>query len=1304
MRRLVVMVVVAGVSWSGSALALEAVEAANPATRAHEHLDAVKVIRGSATPLKYVTVTAAAAESWTASAEGAFVSVSPTTMQTGPGRVTVRLATAGLTGNGPFTGAVVITPEGGGAAVRVPVALDVWPRDVTDLTREELKDRSNWLSDADFGGNWELWGFLPDDVSHPGENAGRNVRTEEKTECPGGSGTNCTRPGQAGLASGQSVDRAWLLNRGDPRTMVAVLDSGIRWRERSLIDKAYLNARELVACAPPGAMANDPATFDVNEDGVFNIRDYDWATPAYVDVNTNGRLDAQDLIRGSNPATNMPCSDGVDDDANGYMDDISGWDFFWNDNDASDDSDYGHGTGEARDSVGQGHDDTNDMGICMRCTLLPVRVGDSFIADVNQFAEGVAFAVDSGASVVQEALGTINNTPFSQQAIDYAWNNNVLVVASAADETSRHHNFPANGEHLINVHAVVFDTDGQPGRWRTATTFLNFNNCTNYGAHLHLSTPGTGCSSEATGKTSGQAGLLYSYYRQLQEGADPYFDVPLTASEAFQVLIHSADDIDVTGAEADPAALAAEKFVSNEGWDEAFGYGRNNARLTLELLRDKKIPPEVYIDSPRWFESFDPTITPSLEITGSVKVTRDDSAAWVLEYAKGVAPRDADFVQVSTGNVARGTPTQGSLGTLMLAGLFADAQTPSKNVDERTITLRLRATVTRGADSVRAEFRKAFSVLQDPQRRQSLALFLGASGEASPRFADLDGDGRDELVLPTSDGKIHAFRGDGTELPGWPAMLGRYPSVRDDICASTDIPTRRKCHRAARVYQTVDPNTLYSSTAGAASMGDLNGDGSGELDVVVSDFDGSVTAFGMDGRVLPGFPVHMNPDHVSEFLWGKFTPTEERFAEHGFFAQPVLVDLEGDGDLEIVVSGMDQWVYAWHHDGTDVMGWPVHVYNTAVPIGRNGRYDERILAPVTVAFLDGDTLPELVVGTGELVNNTASSYLYALDHRGNLAPGGPFVAGFPILLSGFINEVLPYVGKGMPNAVAAADVDGDGLDEILAASMGGSIGRFDGQGRETGDPSSVYGSRDYFGPESNTTESVVASLINNPTVADLNMDGRLDVINGTAGLALAGASQSGGRRLPFQHSMTAWDLATGYMLDGFPQVVEDFQFFMNYAVGDLDGEGKPELVAGTGVYLVHAFREDGTQPEGWPKNTMGWVASTPALGDMDQDNKMEVAVNTREGWLFVWNMEGRVRKNSATEKPGPIQWSGQHHDLQNTGNLRTPLRDYGVVGDGPTTEPPRCGCRSTGDGGDPVALVAGLLFAVWLGRRGRWAA
>ena len=90
-------------------------------------------------------------------------------------------------------------------------------------------------------------------------------------------------------------------------------------------------------------------------------------------------------------------SDGADDDGNGFADDIAGWDFLDNDNDPFDDVQYGHGTGEARDSTAEASNG-GDAGSCPNCVVVPLRVGDSFVADVNRFAQATLYAVDNGGA------------------------------------------------------------------------------------------------------------------------------------------------------------------------------------------------------------------------------------------------------------------------------------------------------------------------------------------------------------------------------------------------------------------------------------------------------------------------------------------------------------------------------------------------------------------------------------------------------------------------------------------------------------------------------------------------------------------------------------------------------------------------------------------------------------------------------------------------------------------------------------------------------------------------------------------
>lgn len=1306
--------------------------------QAFEKLPDLSVIRGAKLPVKFLQLTADAGESWTSSvnydAGDAWISVTPAS-GTSSTVIHLRIDTSLMTGDGPYSATIDFTPSSG-AVVHVPVQVAVWPRAQQSMTRAELGDRANWPSDPGYGGDWIKWGFLPNPDTHqPASDGdpevGANVDSWEKTPCPEGGpyDENCTRPGQAGLASGLSADAAWLLSTGDPRVTVAVLDSGIRWREFDLVTQYRLNADELQACPPPAAVDGN---FDINEDGVFNIRDYDGA--GYPDLNENGFLDPQDLIHGQNPTTGAACSDGLDDDANGYVDDICGWDFFQNDNDPSDDSDFGHGSGEAKDSVAAGNNGQGGLGICPRCTLLPVRVGDSFIVDVNQFAEGVIFATDTGASVVQEALGSINSTTFMQAAIDYAYNKGVAIVASAADETSYHHNYPGNAEHTLYVHAVVYDTDGEGNSpWKRASTFMNYGNCTNFGGHLVLSTPGTGCSSEATGNTSGQTGLVYSYFKQLQDGGDAYYQKPLSSEEVYQILHQGADDIDVptddfmddqilgqtcsrnedcampwyacyTGL--DPAdnthmsflsSCGSTKYESHPGWDEHFGYGRNNARRSLELIRDKLIPPAVDVSSPRWFEIVDPVATPQLSIKGSVDSSRYASVDWVLQWGKGVEPTDSEFQQVATGTVSQGSPlVDAELGTLDISTIFADPSAPVVGRDDFTVTLRLISTTGTGDSQARGVFRKTFVVHHDPDLKAGWPLFIG-SGPGSGKITDLDGDGLNELVLVPEDGSVHALRADGSELPGFPTAVNNYPSLDDTLCASD--PAR--CHQDSAAYQheLLSAVDKYSSVHAAPAIGDLDGDGVGR-NIVVATLDGLVHVFDSTGLEVDGFPVGLDPEHMSEFVWGKFQPDSQRFAESGVFSSPVLADLDGDGDLEIIVAAMDQWVYAWNHDGSPVNGWPVLCRNETYPAGTdNGeRKDGRIVSTPVVVDLDGDGKPEISMGTNEMIEGNTASFVYALWGDGNAHEGGAYVPNWPRSVTGFVpDEILPFVGRGHPNSPAAADIDGDGKQEVVVAGMGGNISKFGIDGPHGLLPI-LSSSSEYYGLNANTKELITLPLINDPSIADLDMNGRLDVIDGTAGTGLVRVASEGGRRASYDHSVSAWDLDNGYFLDGFPQKVADFQFFMNYAVGDIDADGFPEVVSSGGGYFVTAFNHKGVQPAGWPKYTSQWATGTPALGDLDNDGFIDVVVGTREGWLYIWGTKGPIEAKHGSLHPS-IQWAGFHHDDHNTGNWNTPL-PYKIAAE--KVEDPGCGCTCSQGRSSGRNVVIGALLSlamVWWRRR-----
>src|SRR4029450_5894078 len=112
---------------------------------------------------------------------------------------------------------------------------------------------------------------------------------------------------------------------------------------------------------------------------------------------------------------------------------------------------------------------------CPNCMSIHMRVGDSFIADVNNFAEATIYATDNDMMVVQAALGTLNNSHLSRQAIDYAYDHGTTVIASAADEAAQHHNWPSSNPHVILVNSVTKYDDTEP-----VHSYLYFNGATNF--------------------------------------------------------------------------------------------------------------------------------------------------------------------------------------------------------------------------------------------------------------------------------------------------------------------------------------------------------------------------------------------------------------------------------------------------------------------------------------------------------------------------------------------------------------------------------------------------------------------------------------------------------------------------------------------------------------------------------------------------------------------------------------------------------------------------------------------------------
>jgi hypothetical protein len=160
----------------------------------------------------------------------------------------------------------------------------------------------------------------------------------------------------------------------------------------------------------------------------------------------------------------------------------------------------------------------------------------------------------------------------------------------------------------------------------------------------------------------------------------------------------------------------------------------------------------------------------------------------------------------------------------------------------------------------------------------------------SPALADFDNDGRLECVVYTWDSyeaKIHIFTYQGANYPGWPKSVG---------------------------YSYTDNLSL--------TVADVNGDSS--LDIVLGNESKYIYAWGINGSLIPGFPVQ---------------------AKDAVRSTPFLTDVDQDGDIDMVVHCWDLNIYAWDLPGTyneAKAPWPTYQAN----VHRNGLYGYEVITAI----------------------------------------------------------------------------------------------------------------------------------------------------------------------------------------------------------------------------------------------------------------------------------------------------------------------------------------------------------------------
>ena len=240
---------------------------------------------------------------------------------------------------------------------------------------------------------------------------------------------------------------------------------------------------------------------------------------------------------------------GVDDDANGYVDDVTGWDFTdapglpgdgdFRVRDPDPDDESGHGTHVAGIVAAAAGNGIGVAGVAPGAKLMVLRAGftvsgSGFLED-DDIAAAAVYAVDQGADILNMSFGDPASSPVIRDVVRYARSAGCLVVAAVGNEGSDEVFYPARMEEVVAVAAA--DDEGRP------LAFSNWGYSVDIaapGLAVHGPVPGGGYAqrsgtSMATAHVSGVAAVAWS--RQPQ----------LTAEQVRGALANSAADVGAPG-------------------------------------------------------------------------------------------------------------------------------------------------------------------------------------------------------------------------------------------------------------------------------------------------------------------------------------------------------------------------------------------------------------------------------------------------------------------------------------------------------------------------------------------------------------------------------------------------------------------------------------------------------------------------------------------------------------------------------------------------------------------------------------
>jgi thermitase len=255
----------------------------------------------------------------------------------------------------------------------------------------------------------------------------------------------------------------------------------------------------------------------------------------------------------------------------------SGYDFVNDDSDATDDN--GHGTFVAGIAAAETNNAEGIAGVAWNCKILPVKVLDDLgEGDYEDMTEAIIWAADNGADVINLSLGGDSPSATLENALRYAYDKDIVIVAAAGNEGGAVI-YPAAYDDYCLAVAATNDNDERVTFQNTAADLVPWES--NFGPEIDVAAPGEEIvstvptwyfgpefipygigsgTSQATPHVAGLAALIKS------------IKPDLTAGQIMGVIRYSADDVN---------------YVNNLGKDDYIGYGRINMDKALVPIKIK---------------------------------------------------------------------------------------------------------------------------------------------------------------------------------------------------------------------------------------------------------------------------------------------------------------------------------------------------------------------------------------------------------------------------------------------------------------------------------------------------------------------------------------------------------------------------------------------------------------------------------------------------------------------------------------------------------------------------------------------